>query len=63
LGGAAARRRFDALVLIAPPQALGDLRKALAGGVRAKVAAELAKDLTNVPLHELPRHLAEVVRL
>ena len=39
-----------------------DLRKALAPGTRAKVTAELAKDLTNVPLHDLPRYLGDVVR-
>ncbi|MFQ5959726.1 MAG: host attachment protein [Alphaproteobacteria bacterium] len=59
---AAGRRRFDALILVAPPRTLGDLRKALAQTTRAKVTAELAKDLTNVPLHELPRHLGGVVR-
>ncbi len=60
--GALGRRRFDTLVLVAPPRTLGDLRKALAPGTRAKVTAELAKDLTNVPLHALPRYLGDVVR-
>lgn len=59
---AAVRGRFHALVLVAPPRTLGDLRKALNDGTRDKVTAELGKDLTGVPLHELPAHLGEIVR-
>lgn len=59
--GAAAGGRFDALVLVAPPRTLGDLRKALNDGTRGKVTAELGKDLTGFPLHELPAHLGDIV--
>lgn len=51
---------FDRLVLVAPPQSLGDLRSALGGNAQAKIVAELGKDLTHLPLHELESRLAEV---
>lgn len=48
---------FDRLVVVAPPAMLGDLRKSLSGPLREKVVAEIAKDLTKVPNHEIMRHL------
>ncbi len=63
LDAAAARHEFDALVLVAPPKTLGELRASLGKGSRAKVSAELGKDLVNVPLHDLPSRLAEILRL
>jgi protein required for attachment to host cells len=56
LNTAAADGAFDELVLYAAPQALAELRVALDGHARAKLKAEVAKDLTNIPLIELPRH-------
>jgi len=58
-----AQHAFNRLVLVAPPQVLGDLRNALSHAVRAKLTAELAKDLTKVPDSELASHLEGVVRL
>jgi protein required for attachment to host cells len=55
--------RFDRLVLVAAPKTLGDLRELLPGPVKAKVVAEIDKDLTHVPVRELPRHLAAVLKL
>jgi protein required for attachment to host cells len=55
--------RFDRLVLVAAPKTLGDLRELLPGPVKAKVVAEIDKDLTKVPLHELPKHLDSVLKL
>lgn len=52
---------FDRLVILAPPQALGDLRAALSDSVRAKVAAERAKDLTQVPNEDIPEHLEDIL--
>ena len=46
---------------MAPPVTLGDLRKALSAHVKAAVYAELHKDLTKTPMHELPEHLASVL--
>ncbi len=56
------RDSFDALVLIAPPRSLGELRAALDKRTLNKVTAEVGKDLTHLSLHELPGHLKEVVR-
>ncbi len=52
---------FDCLVLVAPPRALGQLRDELSKSARDKVSAELTKDLTQTPLHELPEHLGRIM--
>jgi len=57
LEAAAQKKQYEALILVAPPQALGDLRRALGRHARALVAGEIAKDLTNLSDHELPVHL------
>lgn len=49
--------RFARLVLVAPPRALGELRSVLSEKVRAAIVREVDKDLTWVPVHELPGHL------
>lgn len=49
--------RYDRLVILAPPRALGDLRQALPDCVRALVAAEQARDLTPLPNEDIPKHL------
>lgn len=54
---------FDRLVVVAPPPALGVLRSAFTAHVKAVVSAEVAKDLTKTPDHELPDHLGDAVRL
>jgi protein required for attachment to host cells len=54
-------KRYEHLVLVAPPTALGDMRDALAAPVRARVIAELAKDLVKTPQRELPQHLGDVL--
>jgi protein required for attachment to host cells len=56
-----AERRYQRLVLVAPPTALGDMRAALAKDVRALVAAEIAQDLVKAPQKALSRHLAHVL--
>lgn len=60
---AAYQGAFDRLVLVLPAKSLGDLRAQLDKDTRARVVAELSKDLTNVPRRELPGHLSGVVRL
>lgn len=57
LDKAALKKKFDELVLVAPPQALGDLRSALGPHAKAMITGEIAKDLTNLPDHELGAHL------
>ena len=54
---AALARKYEALILVAPPQALGDLRSALGQHAKALIAGEIAKDLTNLPDQDLPAHL------
>lgn len=51
---------FDQLVLIADPSALGVLRKAFSEDVIACVVSEINKDLTNLDVHDLADHLAEI---
>ena len=63
LDAAAARGDFDRLVLVAPPKTLGDLRAALGPRCRALVSGELAKDLTQVTVAELPDHLYKLLPL
>ncbi len=56
-----AEKRYEHLVLVAPPVTLGDLRDALAKSVQARVVAELAQDLVKTPQSQLRRHLRDVL--
>jgi len=60
LNAAAAQGAFDELVLYVAPRALAPLKAALDDATRGKIKAEFPKDLTKIPLAELPGHLAEV---
>jgi protein required for attachment to host cells len=60
LNAASAAGTFDALVLYAAPRSLATLREALDDATRRKIKAEFPKDLTKIPLADLPRHLDEV---
>ncbi|MCU0955074.1 MAG: host attachment family protein [Hyphomicrobium sp.] len=51
--------RFDALVVVAPPVALGEMRKAADGALAKKIVATLDKDLTN---HTIPEITASVAK-
>lgn len=55
------KNEFERLVIVAPPQALGDIRAEMSDGLKDMVKAELNKDLTKIPVHDLPEHLAEVL--
>lgn len=52
---------FDELVLVAAPRMLGDLRSTLSAAMAERVVGEIAKDLTNMPVPDIKRHLANVV--
>jgi protein required for attachment to host cells len=52
---------FDRLVVVAPPQFLGDLRAMMSQQLQAAVSAEVAKDLSKLPRHELQDHLRDVL--
>lgn len=62
LEDAARSRRFNRLVLIAPPAALGRLRAVLGPRARTMLAAEIGKDLTHCPLFGLKRWVRPVLR-
>jgi protein required for attachment to host cells len=47
-----------ALFIVAPPKTLAELRNAFHADVKACIVAEINKDLTKHPLHEIERHLA-----
>ncbi len=56
-----AEGRFERLVVVAPPPALGDLREALPKKVRAKVVGEVAQDLVKTPKTRIWPHLESVL--
>ncbi len=57
---AAQKGRYSRLVVVAPPRALGDLRKAFHKEVSGRIVAEVDKDLTMFPSHEIERALQEM---
>ena len=59
---AALERRFERLILVAPPQMLGDLRKALSPHARNLVTSELAKNWLRLPDVEVAAHLRDALR-
>lgn len=54
-------RRFDRVILVAPPAFLGDLRQVLPKDLKDKVADEVTSDLTNTPEQDLPPHLRDIL--
>ncbi len=57
INGAAERNEFDALVLVAPPKTLGEIRAALGEPAKRRVVAESPKELIKTPQAELAGHL------
>jgi len=53
-------RQVPALVVVAPPKTLADLRNAFHADVRARIIAEINKDLTKHPVGEIEKHLTAV---
>lgn len=51
-------RGVEALVVVAPPRALADLRKAFHPDVKKTIIAEIDKDLTKHPVDQIEKHLA-----
>jgi len=51
--------RFDALIIVAPPATLGELRSHLHSEVRSRTIAEVDKTLTQHPVHEIERVLTK----
>jgi protein required for attachment to host cells len=52
------QREVKALIIATPPRTLADLRDALHSDVKKCIIAEIAKDLTKHPVHEIEKHLA-----
>ena len=55
------RGHFEQLVIVAPPQVLGELRTKLKPEVSQRVVAEIAKTLTNHPLTKIEKILKETL--
>jgi protein required for attachment to host cells len=53
----ALRNEYDALVVVAPPRTLGELRKHYHKEVEKRLVGELPKDLVNMPVPEIERIL------
>lgn len=53
------RNEFEHIILVAPPQVLGELRKKLHKEVNSRVVAEVAKTLTNHSVLEIEKILKE----
>lgn len=50
--------KFEALVVVAPPKVLGNLRKAFHKEVVDRITGELSKDLTSHPVPDIEKLLA-----
>jgi protein required for attachment to host cells len=51
-------RKVKALVVVAPPRTLAELRRAFHTEVKSRIVAEIDKDLTKQPIYEIEKHLA-----
>ena len=51
------KKRFERLVIAAPPQTLGELRKHMHKTVASLIIGEVHKDLTRLPVYEIEAHL------
>jgi protein required for attachment to host cells len=54
-------KQFDQLILVVPPEMLGELRAHLSSSVRNSIKKEVTKDLRKCSSNELLEHLQEVV--
>ncbi|HEY1361875.1 MAG TPA: host attachment family protein [Xanthobacteraceae bacterium] len=50
-------RKTKALVVVAPPRTLADLRSAFHADVKERIVAEIDKDLTKHPIYEIEKRL------
>lgn len=50
-------RKVKALVIVAPPRTLSELRRAFHDDVKSRIVAEVDKDLTKHSVYEIERHL------
>ena len=52
-----ARRRDESLIVVAPPRAIGMLRREFSTHVRHALKAEVEKDYVKMPVEEIAKHL------
>jgi protein required for attachment to host cells len=57
IGDAAAKHETSAIILIAPPRALGMLREAIPPAVHKMIRSEIAKDYVHLSVQEIEKHL------
>jgi protein required for attachment to host cells len=50
-------RKVKAVVIVAPPRTLAELRHAFHDDVKARILAEIDKDFTGHPVYEIEKHL------
>lgn len=55
------KHKFDRLVVVAPPQFLGDLRAAMSKPLNDMIAAEVNKDLSRLKPHQLEEQLHDLL--
>jgi protein required for attachment to host cells len=55
-------RNIEDLVVVAPPKAIGALRRAFSSSVRSVVRREVEKDYVHMPMYEVERHLTQRLR-
>ncbi|MEX2298408.1 MAG: host attachment protein [Dongiaceae bacterium] len=58
---AAQQGEYDRLVVVAPPQALGELRAALGNNARTRLVGELNKDLTMLQPDEIAERIGDII--
>lgn len=56
------KRDIDNLVVVAPPRAIGILRRAFSPQVKNIVRHEVEKDYVHMPMYEVERHLTRQLR-
>ena len=51
-------KSVKALIIAAPPRTLADLRRAFHDSIKSRIIAEIDKDFTHQPIHEIEKHLS-----
>jgi protein required for attachment to host cells len=55
----AVQGRFERLIIVADPDTLGTLRQAYSDQLKAKIEAEIDKDLTNLPMEDIEKSISK----
>ena len=56
--GLVSQKGVKKIIIVAPPRTLADLRQASHASVKRMIIAEVGKDLTNLPVGQIQKHLA-----